>query len=71
MTTVAALLGLGSAGAAAAFSWVRWPVYGVTAALIATAFYFAYRKDSRRHNRYLAWMTLAGSLGAFLWTNLR
>ncbi len=71
MTSITTLLGLGSAGAAAAFAWLRWPLYGVTAALIATAFYFAYRSDSRRHNRYFAWMTLIGSLGAFAWTNLR
>lgn len=68
MTTVAGLLGLGSAGAAAGWAWLRWPLYGLTAVLIGVAFYFAYRPDARPHNRYIAWMTLAGSLGAFIWT---
>lgn len=70
MTAVAGLLGLGSAGAAAAWAWMRWPLYGLTALLVATSFYFAYRKDSRRHNRWMAWMALLGSGGAFVWTQL-
>jgi len=71
MTTIAGLLGLGSAGAAAGWAWLRWPLYAATVLLIATAFFFAYRPDARRHNRYIAWMTLLGSSGAFTWTMLK
>lgn len=65
MPPVLALLGLGSVLSTAFLSAHRWHFVGLSVALVAIMFLFAYRWRPSRRNRVIAWVCLLGTVASF------